>query len=490
MRRKPSLRSETRPAPRRACSRSTAPRSTISSTSNYDGTIVGTGGSLRVTAGTTTLTNAGNSYTGPTNVSGSGTLRVNGAITGSSLVTVGSGGTLGGTGTVNLPITVNLNGTLTGTGSFGAVNLGGSLSTPAGAGNTGTINLAGLTSSGGATLNFDFAAPGTNDTAAVAGAVSLSGADTLTINPLAGFADGTYTLMTVGGTLTNTATFTINPIGALPVLTYAVQTAGSKLLLVVGATSTTWTGFAGSGWDTTSANWSPSPTGMFTNDQQVVFDDTGANTNIAVTALGVDTAGMTFNNSVNTYIIGGGPISGSGGVTLNGTGLVVLTGANTYTGNTIINGGTLQIGNAATNGAIGAGTYSLASSGARLYLDYATTVAPTWANISGSGTLELNTAVGTAGSPAADWGQASLPATFTGTLRIDTGRVYTGTTPASLGSATAVIVGSVPSSARFLTLAARSPRTSRLPEPDMAKPPSNPPCVWRTPAIRRLYRER
>ena len=52
---------------------------------------------------------------------------------------------------------------------------------------------------------------------------------------------------------------------------------------------------------------------------------------------------MTFNNSLNTYTIGGGPISGSGGITMNGSGLVVLTGANTFTGATTINAGVLSI---------------------------------------------------------------------------------------------------------------------------------------------------
>ena len=302
---------------------------TLTGTSTYDGTIVGTGG-LSVTSGVTTLTNTGNSYNGATNVSGTGTLRVNGSITASSSVTVGAGGTLGGTGAVNLPIMVNSGGSLTGTGSFGAVILGGTLSTPAGAGNTGTINLASLTSTGGATLNFDFAAPGTNDMGTVNGAISLSGADTININTLTGFIPGTYTLFTASGTITDTASFTFNSTPPTPGLTYIVQTAGNSLQLVVNATSTTWTGAAGSvgnaTWDTTSANWSPSPTGTFSNFQKVVFDDTGANTNITVAAGGVNTSGMTFNNSVNTYTIGGAPISGSGGITMNGNGLVVLTG--------------------------------------------------------------------------------------------------------------------------------------------------------------------
>lgn len=61
-------------------------------------------------AGTLTLTNASNNYTGTTTVSG-GTLLVNGSITGTGPVTV-TGATLGGSGSIAGPVTVNGNGTL------------------------------------------------------------------------------------------------------------------------------------------------------------------------------------------------------------------------------------------------------------------------------------------------------------------------------------------------------------------------------------------
>jgi autotransporter-associated beta strand protein len=72
----------------------------------FSGTISG-GGNLIISAGTETLSGAG-SYTGTTTING-GTLLVNGAI--SSGVTVNSGGTLGGTGTVP-SVTLNSGGML------------------------------------------------------------------------------------------------------------------------------------------------------------------------------------------------------------------------------------------------------------------------------------------------------------------------------------------------------------------------------------------
>jgi fibronectin-binding autotransporter adhesin len=46
------------------------------------------------------------------------------------------------------------------------------------------------------------------------------------------------------------------------------------------------------------------------------------------------------------------PINGAGGITKEGSGILVLTGANTYTGGTTISAGTLQLGNGGTSGSI------------------------------------------------------------------------------------------------------------------------------------------
>ncbi len=129
-----------------------------------------------------------------------------------------------------------------------------------------------------------------------------------------------------------------------------------------------------------------------------------------------------------------GVISGAGGLTMSGTGTLTLTGANTYTGSTTINAGTLQIGNGSVNGTLGNGAYTINAAG-RLYLNYATAVAPNWANISGAGLFELNSA--NAPSSLVYWGTANLPAGFTGALQLDTG--YIAATPSGLGKATNLI---------------------------------------------------
>lgn len=57
------------------------------------------------------------------------------------------------------------------------------------------------------------------------------------------------------------------------------------------------------------------------------------------------------------------PIVGTGGFTKAGTGLVILSAANTYTGPTTIGGGTLQVGNAGAQGDLGATTGAIVNNG-------------------------------------------------------------------------------------------------------------------------------
>jgi autotransporter-associated beta strand protein len=86
---------------------------TVASTSNYtfsgSGKISGTGGLTNSGTGTLTILTA-NDYTGNTTVNG-GTLLVNGVL-GVTTLTVNSGATLGGTGTILGPVTVQGGGTL------------------------------------------------------------------------------------------------------------------------------------------------------------------------------------------------------------------------------------------------------------------------------------------------------------------------------------------------------------------------------------------
>ena len=64
----------------------------------------------------------------------------------------------------------------------------------------------------------------------------------------------------------------------------------------------------------------------------------------------IDNGVLSFNRSdVATFA---GTISGAGSVNQIGTGTMILTASNTYTGGTTISAGTLQLGNGGTTGSI------------------------------------------------------------------------------------------------------------------------------------------
>lgn len=182
----------------------------------------------------------------------------------------------------------------------------------------------------------------------------------------------------------------------------------------------------------------PATTAVTLNNSGVVLDLNGSTQTVGSIA-GVAGSSIIKGNITTggsgTSTAFAGVMSDFGTLTKTGAGTFTLTGANTYTGGTAVLGGTVRIGDSTTNGTFGLGTYQI-SAGAKLYLDYATASGPAWANVSGAGTLELNSAQAVDGSAA--WGTVSFPAGFTGTLQIDNGRCEG--PPSSLGGATAVVV--------------------------------------------------
>jgi autotransporter-associated beta strand protein len=134
-------------------------------------------------AGTLSLS-AANTYTGPTIVS-TGTLRINGSTSASSVVTV-NGGDLGGIGTIGGNVTIAAAGNLAPGVTAGTLNI------------TGNLDLSAM-ASGAGTLKFGLnALAGTNDRVAVGGSLSLGtlALDDLAVTNLGGLQAGTYTLIT------------------------------------------------------------------------------------------------------------------------------------------------------------------------------------------------------------------------------------------------------------------------------------------------------
>ncbi len=154
----------------------------------------------------------------------------------------------------------------------------------------------------------------------------------------------------------------------------------------------------------------------------------------------VNDANVVFNTTVSSVVSGN--LSGYGtttGLTKTGPGAQVLTGeTNTYSGPVNIDAGTLQFGDGVSNGNPGASCAYGVAGGATLRLHRATAGTVMWGNITGTGTLALNSVQAVNGT--ANWGALSLPSGFTGTLRVENGRVGCDMGIAALGGASKVAV--------------------------------------------------
>lgn len=83
-----------------------------------------------------------------------------------------------------------------------------------------------------------------------------------------------------------------------------------------------------------------------------------------------------------------GVVTGAGGFTKVGSGVLLLTGANTFAGGANINGGIVQVGNGGTTGSLGSGAVTIGAAG---QLNYNRTDALTVAGaVSGSGSIVVN----------------------------------------------------------------------------------------------------
>ncbi|MFP4015209.1 MAG: autotransporter-associated beta strand repeat-containing protein, partial [Chitinispirillaceae bacterium] len=161
-----------------------------SDTYTFGWMIFGSGSVEKMGDGTAVLSGA-NSYTGTTTVS-SGTLQIDGSL-GSTAVTVASGTALSGTGSIDGSVTVQADGVIA-----------------PGAGGTGKLAAGDLTLNNSSVLDFEFGA--TSDTVAVENDLVLDGV--LNITDLDGFREGSYTILTYSGSLTdNTLEIGTAPLG-------------------------------------------------------------------------------------------------------------------------------------------------------------------------------------------------------------------------------------------------------------------------------------
>ncbi|WP_054479281.1 autotransporter-associated beta strand repeat-containing protein, partial [Achromobacter sp. 2789STDY5608615] len=319
----------------------------------FGGVLSGAGNIVKNGTGALTLSGV-NTQTGLFNVAG-GSLNVTGSLT-SSQVNVGAGASLGGTGSVAGVANIATGGALTGT--------------------TGqTLTLGGLNMSAGSQFNVSLGAPTPQALVQVNGNVTLNG--NLNVTDKGGFGVGVYRLLGYTGTLTNNGMALGSlPPGTLPA-NLQIQTAvNQQVNLVVAAGGNNvqfWNGAktaadgvlaGGSGtWAAGQTNWTDQSGNLSQawGGQYAVFGG-AAGGNVALTGDQAVT-GMQFFADGYTLTGGGlqlatGPntfrvdptmtgtinsaIKGAGQLQKRDLGTLVLGGANTYTGGTLISEGVLQ----------------------------------------------------------------------------------------------------------------------------------------------------
>lgn len=298
-------------------------------TATFNSQLKGPNGLVKAGAGTLVVTNTGNSYSGDTAVNG-GKLQIgsgNNILPTSTTVTVAGGATL-----ELLP--------------------GGSTQTVASLAGSGAVNISDNTLKSGDASDTIF-----SGALSGSGTFLKQGSGTLTLSGNNGGFDGTFDI--------NAGTVEATNSTALGTAVSGNDIANNAALHFSGNVNVTETDVTirGDGADGTGVLRSLSGsnafnTGLILGANSTIRTDSGStftlsgDVNVGGRTLTADGAGAT---------VYGGSISGSGKLVKDGSGTVTLSGtsANTYSGTTVVNDGTLQLGKTARASATGSGAITV-----------------------------------------------------------------------------------------------------------------------------------
>nr|WP_288834436.1 thrombospondin type 3 repeat-containing protein [uncultured Flavobacterium sp.] len=309
------------------------------------GKLTGTMDFVKSLTGSVTF-NGNYDYTGTTVIS-DGVFNVNGSI--ESKVTVKSKGTIGGVGVfkggVVLEKGLNINGGRINPGKGMGEHLIGSL----------VIN-GDLIVPGNNNFAFDIVPGSTkvNDDVIVNGNLSFSEKNRLIIVFKDGIAiEGTYTLIKSTATLTAVAAdFIVEGINGVPnEIIIENNQIKLKILALRDPGTIVWKGQIDNKWDFKNKNFNLNGVQeAFVPKDVVVFDETASNKTVQLTEIAT-TSGVNFNATTDYTLGGTGVIDGAGDLIKSNINKVTLNlTKNSYTGKTIINGGTLSVSNIENGG--------------------------------------------------------------------------------------------------------------------------------------------
>jgi len=342
------------------------------------GSLVINGGTLDNTSGSNVATtNNVQTWNNSFGFAGSGNLNLGtGAVTLGQNVTVTTAGA-----TTNLTVGGIIGGSglgLTETGTGTLVLAGANTYTGGTTVTGGTLNMSGANNFGVGGFNVSSGTMNvTGATNTFSGTVNVSGGTanfTTTITDTAGAWNISGGTLLLGGTAVNSG------------MTGAVNLSGGNLDYnkseAVGTGTLT---ISGGTLDNTNGTFTNAATNAVALNGNFSFAGTNSlNLGTGATTLGANVT-ITTATAANNLTIGGVVTGSSLGITAGGTGNLVLSGANTYTGGTTVNGGTLDL---TGSGAYGTGTFTV--NGGTMSINNSNTM--TGATTLNAGTLDLNNA--------------------------------------------------------------------------------------------------